>query len=260
MASNISAIKQRIASIESTQKITKAMKLVSLSKLQRYRKDMLEFDAYYQAVSKVSKNFLPFDEVGSDLPKLYLMFMPDLGLCSAYTQGMIRTIQALVKEGDIVMSFGTQGYDVMKKKGVPIINEVCSSEHISLTETVKELNRYLDTHRLIAIVPEYGGSIELEFNQHELHTKIKEARNEVIYDPSFELTSMMLVKQALNSLVRYSFLVSKVSEHTTRRIAMEKATDSAQEMIDDLQLKYNKARQEAITQEIAEIVSGMEVQ
>ena len=260
MASNTGAIKQRIASIESTQKITKAMKLVSLSKLQRYRKDMLEFEAYFKAVSEVSEKFLPFDEVSSELPKLYLLFMPDLGLCSAYTQGMIRTIQGLIETNDIVMSFGTQGYDIMKKKGVPIINDVCSSERISLTEIIKMLNGYLDEYRLIAIVPEYGSSIELEFNQYELHTKVKAARNEVIYDPSFELTSQMLVKQALNSLIRNSFLVSKVSEHTTRRIAMEKATDSAQEMIDDLQLKYNKARQEAITQEIAEIVSGMEVQ
>ena len=237
------------------------MKLVSLSKLQRYRKDMLEFEAYFKAVSDVSENFLPFDESESELPKLYLMFMPDLGLCSAYTQGMIREIQKIIKENDVVMSLGTQGYEIMKKKGVPILNEVQSSERMQLSDLIKELNSYLDDYTLVALVPEYdGGSIDLVFNQYPLQTKIKEARDEVIYDPSFELTSRMLVTQALNSLVRNSFLVSKVSEHTTRRIAMEKATDSAQEMIDELQLKYNKARQEAITQEIAEIVSGMEVQ
>ena len=108
MASNVSAIKQRIRSIRSTQKITQAMKLVSLSKLQRYRKDMVEFEPYYQAVSDVTERFLPFEEAENDLPKMYIMFMPDLGLCSAYTQGMMREITHVLQEGDRVLSFGTR--------------------------------------------------------------------------------------------------------------------------------------------------------
>ncbi len=60
------------------------------------------------------------------------------------------------------------------------------------------------------------------------------------------------------SFIQNAFLISKVSEHTTRRIAMDKATDSAQDMLDELGRRYNRLRQEAITQEISEIVSGME--
>lgn len=259
MASNTSEIKQRITSIGSTQKITKAMKLVSFSKLQRYRRRLDEFAPYYDSVSKASEQFLPFDEALGDHANLYLIFMPDLGLCSAYTQGLMRELHRVIKDGDQIISIGTQFHDFMIKKGLPIVNKTTSSEHADMNKVVKDVSSYLGNHNIISIVPEYLGSVDLTFTHHPLLTKVTSQRDDVIYEPSFTLTAEMLVKQALNSLVRFSFLASKVSEHTARRIAMEKATDSAQDMIDDLQLKYNKARQEAITQEIAEIVSGMEV-
>ena len=144
------------------------------------------------------------------------------------------------------------------KRRYSIVNEMVSSERMHLTDVISDIETYMDDYAIVAIVPEYE-SLDLSFNYYRLKTKVGEAKDDVIYDPSFEETSNMLLRQSLNSLVRHSFLVSKVSEHTTRRIAMEKATDSAQEMIDGLQLQYNKARQEAITQEISEIVSGMEV-
>ena len=259
MASNTSEIKQRITSIGSTQKITKAMKLVSFSKLQRYKRKLDEFAPYFDAVSKASEQFLPFDEELGDHANLYVIFMPDLGLCSAYTQGLMKELHEIVKEGDQIMSIGTQFHDYMIKKGLPIINDVTSSEHAEMNTIVKDITSHIGERNIITVVPEYQGSIDLAFIQHPLLTKVTSERDDVIYEPSFALTAEMLVKQALNSLIRFSFLASKVSEHTARRIAMEKATDSAQDMIDDLQLKYNKARQEAITQEIAEIVSGMEV-
>ena len=259
MASNTSEIKQRITSIGSTQKITKAMKLVSFSKLQRYKRKLDEFAPYYDSVTKASEQFLPFDEELGDHANLYIIFMPDLGLCSAYTQGLMKELHKVVKEGDEVMSIGTQFHDFMIKKGLPILGEATSSERADMNAIVKDVTTYLGERNIITIVPEYKGSIDLVFTHHPLLTKISSQRDDVIYEPSFALTAEMLVKQALNSLIRFSFLASKVSEHTARRIAMEKATDSAQDMIDDLQLKYNKARQEAITQEIAEIVSGMEV-
>lgn len=259
MASNTSEIKQRITSIGSTQKITKAMKLVSFSKLQRYKRKLDEFAPYYDSVTKASEQFLPFDEELGDHANLYIIFMPDLGLCSAYTQGLMKELHKIVKEDDEIMSIGTQFHDFMIKKGLPIVGEVTSSERADMNLIVKDVTTYLGNRNIITIVPEYKGSIDLVFTHHPLLTKVSSQRDDVIYEPSFALTAEMLVKQALNSLIRFSFLASKVSEHTARRIAMEKATDSAQDMIDDLQLKYNKARQEAITQEIAEIVSGMEV-
>ncbi|CAM3601763.1 F0F1 ATP synthase subunit gamma [Erysipelothrix urinaevulpis] len=259
MASNTAGIKQRINSITSTQKITKAMKLVSLSKLQKYRRYLNEFEPYFEAVSGVSDQFLPFEKEHSDLDKLYVIFMPDLGLCSAYTQGLMKQVLATIEDGDEVLTYGTQFHDLMIKKGIPIINDAVSSERLDLDEIVKEVSTYIGKKNIITIIPEYKGSVEMMFNHYPLWTQIKDQRDDVIYEPNFEETSKMLVKQTLNSLIRYSFLMSKVSEHTTRRIAMEKATDSAQDMIEELQRSYNQARQEAITQEISEIVSGMEV-
>ncbi len=259
MASNTSGIKQRINSISSTQKITKAMKLVSLSKLQRYRRQSLEFEPYFKEVSNASDQFLPFEKERSDLANLYIIFMPDLGLCSAYTQGLMRELHSVVKEGDEILSYGTQFHDLMIKKGLPVINDIESSERLDLNDIVKDLSQHIGKKNIITIVPEYKASIDMSFSHYPLWTRVIDQRDDVIYEPSFALASEMLVKQSLNSLIRFSFLMSKVSEHTTRRIAMEKATDSAQDMIDDLQRSYNQARQEAITQEISEIVSGMEV-
>ncbi|MDE8038139.1 F0F1 ATP synthase subunit gamma [Erysipelothrix rhusiopathiae] len=257
---NTSGIKKRIKSITSTQKITKAMKLVSLSKLQRYRDQMSEFKDYYEAVTKVSEQFIHFDEaIIDDTPRLYLVVMPDLGLCSAYTQGLARKLLEVYREDDMVISLGTQAYDFLQTRGVNIINPEVSSERIELHDIIKTINPFVSTHQIVAIIPEYENAMTLEFKLHILNTKSSGRRDDVIYEPSFEEASEMMIKQSLMSLVKFTYLTSKVSEHTTRRIAMEKATDSAQDMIDDLGRKYNRVRQEAITQEISEIVSGMEV-
>ena len=106
-------------------------------------------------------------------------------------------------------------------------------------------------------MPEYKG-LSLEFKKEVLPTKAVQLRDEVIFEPNFKSASDRLITVSLIAMVQNTFFQSKVAEHTTRRIAMEKATDSAQDMLDDLSRQYNKARQEAITQEIAEIVSGME--
>lgn len=257
---NTSGIKKRIKSISSTQKITKAMKLVSLSKLQRYRDQMSEFKDYYEAVTQVSDQFIHFDEstIG-DMPRIYLVVMPDLGLCSAYTLGLARRLLEVYKQDDLVISLGTQAYEFLETRDVKIINAETSSERIELLDIIKMIEPYVATHQIVAIIPEYESAMTLDFNLHILNTKASDRRDDVIYEPSFEEASEMMIKQSLMSLVKYTYLTSKVSEHTTRRIAMEKATDSAQDMIDDLGRKYNRVRQEAITQEISEIVSGMEV-
>lgn len=252
------SIKKRMRSISSTQKITKAMKLVSLSKLQRYKDKQGHFGDYFEAVNHARTRFINFkeNEVGQD--RIFLIIMPDLGLCSAYTQGLIRKLMATITENDEVFVAGTQSYESLLKRGVSIINKPCSSEHIRFEEVFTALEPYIHSHEIVAIVPQYVNAMTLEFQLETLQTQAEAARDDVLYEPNYETVVQMMIQQSLLSLIRHTLLTSKVSEHTTRRIAMEKATDNAQEMIDDLGRKYNKIRQEAITQEISEIVSGME--
>lgn len=255
---NTQAIKKRIRSIKSTQKITKAMKLVSLSKLQRYRDRKGHFEAYYDAVSHATTQFIDFEVATDNKPKLYFVVMPDLGLCSAYTQGNMRKLLSVYKPEDSAVVIGTQSYESLKNKSVTIVNPMQSSEHFELLDAVKLLKPYLATHQIVTIVPDYANALNLEFELHTLPTVVSGARDQVIYEPNFEDVASIMIQQALMALLRHTYLTSKVSEHTTRRIAMEKATDSAEDMIEDLGRKYNRIRQEAITQEISEIVSGME--
>ncbi|MEG0327120.1 MAG: FoF1 ATP synthase subunit gamma [Erysipelothrix sp.] len=257
---NTSALKKRIKTISSTQKITKAMKLVSLSKLQRYKNELGSFKDYYNAVHEISDSFMTADEMEtSSLPKLYFIIMPDLGLCSAYSQGVLKKVREVSSDGDFAYVLGTQNYETLQSLDLKVINKMESSEHFNVNQGIKVISEYLDTHQIIAVVPEYVNMMTMEFHLYELSTANYQMRDDVIYEPNFNEVTLLLKKVSLISLLRFAFLTSKVSEHTTRRIAMEKATDSAQDMIDDLGRQYNRIRQEAITQEISEIVSGMEV-
>lgn len=254
---NTAKIKGRMRSIGSTQKITKAMKLVSLSKLQQYKRRMASFDVYYDALKNSTTKFIGFSKSDDNLPSVYLVFMPDLGLCSSYTNGMVRFLSDHLTDGDSVVLMGTQQYDKLKNAGVDILNPQMTSEKFELEDAMEYLYDRKKTHHICALVPEYKG-LSLDFKKEVLPTKAVQLRDDVIYEPDFTQASNRLISVSLIAMVQNTFFQSKVAEHTTRRIAMEKATDSAQDMLDDLLRQYNKVRQEAITQEIAEIVSGME--
>lgn len=254
---NTAKIKGRMRSITSTQKITKAMKLVSLSKLQQYKRRMASFDVYYDALRDSNTKFIGFSESDKELPSVYLVIMPDLGLCSSYTNGMSRFLVEHLNEGDSVVLIGTQQYDKAKNQGVDVLNPMINSEKFELEDALDYLYERKRSHHICALVPEYKG-LSLEFRKEVLPTKAVQLRDDVIFEPNFTKASDRLISVSLIAMVQNTYFQSKVAEHTTRRIAMEKATDSAQDMLDDLLRQYNKVRQEAITQEIAEIVSGME--
>lgn len=246
-------IKSRMKTIASTQKITSAMKLVSLSKLQTYRTKSMNFEVFNEAVINSSERFIEFVEDENNRPSLFLIFMPDLGLCSAYSNGLLRFLEDNRKENDVLISVGTQGFEKLDT-----LNDILRSEQFKVADVLDLISDRLESHRIVALLGDYHRGMNLDFEAHVLKTRALEGRDDVVYEPSFEANAQMLVRQSLMSFIQNAFLVSKVSEHTTRRIAMEKATESAQEMLDELGRKYNRLRQEAITQEISEIVSGME--
>ena len=138
--SNTTKIKGRMRSITSTQKITQAMKLVSLSKLQQYKRQMASFDVYYDALKDSNTKFIGFSKSDDNLPSVYLVFMPDLGLCSSYTNGMSRFIKQHANKEDSVVLIGTQHYDALGKQDFTILNDVVSSEKFELDDALDYLN------------------------------------------------------------------------------------------------------------------------
>ena len=224
-----------------------------MSKLQQYKKKQDELAPYFREVAKKSGRYGKNQD--SDKRLLYIVFAPDLGLVSAYTNGLLRYIKKLPK-GDFIW-IGTQGYDVAKNNGLHVKNKKSSSEQINLNRFIDRTNEDLKTYEINLIVPSYGGSMSLEFSIDELNVYV-EREDDVVNYPNFEDAEIRFREVVMTAMVYYCYYASKYSEYTTRRIAMESATQNADDMIDDLQLKYNRARQEAITQEISELISGME--
>lgn len=250
---NLNTIKKRIHSIQSTRKITNAMRLVSMSKLQRFKKQQDMLAPYFVEVAKKSRRFgKAFDE---EKKLLYIAFAPDLGLVSAYTNGMLRYIKSL-KKGDLIW-VGSQGYEQAIKNGLKVINKKISSEQIDLAEFIEDTNVYLADYDISLVVPSYGASASLSFALEQLNVYLKKSED-IVYYPNFKDTEIRFRETVMKAMIYYTYYSSKYSEYTTRRIAMETATQNADDMIDDLQLRYNRVRQEEITQEISELISGME--
>lgn len=279
MASNMQSIKRRMKSVESTKKITKAMQLVATSKLRKTRNQLDELKPYYHLVQQTVAEILASNQGNIDNPYLktnekgktvYIVITSSLGLCGGYNANVFKTIASDVQDDDIVYMIGTKGASYL------------SHRNIDYREDYLDLNISLDFKDVVRLV----GELTRQYRKQEI-SKIKIIYTEFVNNLSFvprvvtllpvdvsdfeniEVTSKYTVfepspNEVLNNLIPmylqsviYGYLVESVtSENASRRTSMENATDNAQELIDNLLLKYNQARQTAITNEISEIVAG----
>lgn len=279
MASNKQSIKRRMKSVESTKKITKAMQLVATSKLRKTRNQLDELKPYYHLVQQTVAEILASNQGNIDNPYLktnekgktvYIVITSSLGLCGGYNANVFKTIASDVQDDDIVYMIGTKGASYL------------SHRNIDYREDYLDLNTSLDFKDVVRLV----GELTRQYRKQEI-SKIKIIYTEFVNNLSFvprvvtllpvdvsdfeniEVTSKYTVfepspNEVLNNLIPmylqsviYGYLVESVtSENASRRTSMENATDNAQELIDNLLLKYNQARQTAITNEISEIVAG----
>lgn len=279
MASNMQSIKRRMKSVESTKKITKAMQLVATSKLRKTRNQLDELKPYYHLVQQTVAEILASNQGNIDNPYLktnekgktvYIVITSSLGLCGGYNANVFKTIASDVQDDDIVYMIGTKGASYL------------SHRNIDYREDYLDLNTSLDFKDVVRLV----GELTRQYRKQEI-SKIKIIYTEFVNNLSFvprvvtllpvdvsdfeniEVTSKYTVfepspNEVLNNLIPmylqsviYGYLVESVtSENASRRTSMENATDNAQELIDNLLLKYNQARQTAITNEISEIVAG----
>lgn len=286
MAGSMQAIKRRIKSIESTKKITKAMELVASSKLMKTRKRLDELKPYYLQVRETCSQILATADHGLDSPYLkvneegqiaYVVITSSLGLCGGYNANLIKEIKKRVKDEDYVYTIGTKGYNYFRLHS----NIQPNTEYIDLNSTLEFrdivrlvlelLNRYKkkEIRSIRVIYTEFVNN--LTFTPHttellpvskDVLQKAKESaeRKETLFEPSPEAVLETLIPMYLQAVI-YGFLVESVtSENAARRISMENATDNAEELTDELLLKYNQARQTQITNEVSEIVAGANAQ
>ncbi|MBR2507478.1 MAG: ATP synthase F1 subunit gamma [Bacilli bacterium] len=275
MSQHITQIKNRKKAVSGVKKITNAMKLVSTIKLQKFRNQMAANKIYSDTLSDIlscvysslNEKDRKYFEVNNDVNKnLYIIVSSTLGLCGAYNYNIFEVAEANIKSEDDAIILGKKGISYFKNNEFTKIDGFQDYESINDEKIIQVLSNsvlsaynkgvYREIH---LIYTSYKNSIVFTAKDSCL-LPISPKINENGYGPILEPNGKELLKEILPMYVRsyvYSKLLeSEVCEHASRTNAMSAASDNANEILNKLQLEFNKARQAAITEQITEIVGA----
>ena len=278
---NLREIKGRITSTKSTKQITKAMQMVSSSKLRRaeqnakaYVPDMEKIQDVVGAIASGTKDSgHPMLTARPVKKTAYLVIGSDRGLAGAYNSSILRQVQRTINERHkskdeyVILAVGRVVRDYFVKRDHNVISNVVGLPDQPTFADIKEIARnavgmFIDGtyDELYMYYNHFVSAIASEVTEKKLLplTDIAPASGTASYEfePSGEAILEVLLPQYAESLVYVALLDGKTSEHDSRMTAMKNATDNATDLISDLSFQYNRARQAAITQEITEIVGG----
>ena len=278
---NLKDIRDRIKSVKSIQKVTKAMKMVSAAKMRRAQERMELSRPYSDSLSKVIKNLLP-DVDRSLLPlleireikrKAYIVVSADRGLAGAFNSNVLKVAQKEIDDFGVenvdLFCIGKKARDHFKKRNYNIINSHTDfwsgMEYDSAMMIGRDIIDYFSSSKVdeVHVVYNYFVNVAQQKVKSEvlLPLKYESASNEVsdrLYEPSKKQIVKSLIPKHLNIQMWKYLLESYASEQAARMLSMENATTNAEDMIKNLTLEFNKARQAAITTEMLEIVGGAE--
>lgn len=248
MAKSLSALKKRVRSIETTKKITNTMKLVSMSKFQSYNHKLQEVSVIFDGLKSMGTK-----EEDNSSRKIVLCVVPDLGLISVY----VKQIISLLEKHSIknILWIGTQGYEMVAKSSFEVLNDQVASETITPAQLRNMLTEYMENYEILFVKASISNHSSLSMEMISLSYNLNFEDN-TEYVPNYDHVNNAYKKLMLEYAALYAKTNNKVMEHKLRQINMDKATESAQDMLDHLNNEYHKLRQEKITQEINEIVSG----
>ncbi len=285
-SSNTQDIKRRIKSVTSTEHITNAMKLVSAGKL---RKAKATFEKTNENFHYITHSIAEIFNNSSDVPRHYLLGNREIkttcyiivtsskGLCGGFNSNVIKEAEREILadwEKPVIIAIGNKGKEYFQKRGYDIYSEYLEPpESISFLET-QEMSRPIiemynsgEIDEVVLIYTSFISSLEQEVKNVTLlpfdieqDPDIMQLEKEVEYEPSVEAVFNYLIPKYVEMMVYAAVVESATCEHAARRMAMENATDNAREMLDNLSLYYNRARQSSITDQIIEIVAGSEAQ
>ena len=280
---NLKNIQTQIKSVSSIQKVTKAMKMVAAAKLRRAQERMEQARPYSERLENLIGNLLidadasilPLLETRDDIQKHALLIITsDRGLAGSFNSNIIKKaeeeIDKVGKNNVVLICIGKKCYEYFNSRNYQI--------DYSYSETWNDLNYNQATRIGKGLVSSYlenkfdslsviynyfknTASQEVLYNQllpitFENNDEIK--LNDIIYEPSKKELIQSLVPKFFNTEIWQCLLESFASEQAARMLAMDNATENAKDMISDLKLQFNKARQTAITTEMLEIVGGAE--
>ena len=287
MSGALKEVRNRIKSVQSTQQITKAMKMVSAAKLRRAQDAITQMRPYAQKLQEMLSNIISNSDgdlkmaltVERPIEKvLIIVVTSDRGLCGGYNSNLIKLTRQQIFEkyptqhakGNVaVLPIGKKGYEHFTKNGFKVVDaywdiftglsfdkvqtaakyamDVFASKEIDAVELVYSEFKNAGTQAFIA---------EQFLPVGRLPKKIAEAKADFIFEPSKEVLISELMPKILNTQLYKAVLDGNASEHGARMTAMDKASENANELLKALKLSYNRARQAAITTELTEIVSG----
>ncbi|MBO1004787.1 F0F1 ATP synthase subunit gamma [Pseudogracilibacillus auburnensis] len=276
-------IQSRITSTKKTSQITKAMQMVSAAKLSRAEDNARAFVPYMEKIQEVVTSIAHGSEDVSH-PMLesrpvkrtgYLVITSDRGLAGPYNSSILRAVHNKIKERHqsndefSIIAIGRMGRDFFVKRDMNVILDInglpdqplfadimeITSKAVGMFSdgTFDELYMYY-SHFVSAMTQEVTEKKILPLSD---TAKPSSLRSTYEYEPSAEAILEVLLPQYAESLIYGALLDGKASEHAARMTAMKSATDNASDIIDELTLSFNRARQAMITQEITEIVGGV---
>lgn len=290
---NLKEIKRKIGSVKNTQKTTNAMKLVSSAKLKR-TEELAKRSRVYAAkltelLNEIAQKMQQSNAEGIDNvyfkdvlepKKVDIIFITaDKGLCGGFNSQTIKRTKKLIeefKENNVkvrLRAVGRKGVDFFKFNGVELNDEViglsAAPDFKTASEFISEVaESYVngDTDKIILVHNGYVNMITQEVREEQIlpvdTSKLElntVSTSELEVEPDDDDTLLdALVKRYVEYTMYYSLIDSLAAEHSARMQAMDAATKNAKDMVKVLQVKYNKARQESITTELIEIISGME--
>ena len=283
MAGQLKEVRNRIKSTQSTQQITKAMKMVSAAKLRRAQDAITQMRPYARKLQDMLSNIIGSLEGDMNLALaetrpvnnvLLIVITSDRGLCGGYNANVVKLAKATIAEKYptqkiTIWNIGKKGFESLSKSG---FNTNADFKDIFLNLTFSNVqtaakaamdafaNKEFDAIEII--YSEFKNAATQEFKAEaflpipKIAKKANQKKTDFIFEPQKETLVAELMPKILNTQLYKAVLDANASEHGARMTAMDKASENANELLKSLKISYNRARQAAITTELTEIVSG----
>ncbi len=287
MSGALKEVRNRIKSVQSTQQITKAMKMVSAAKLRRAQDAITQMRPYAQKLQEMLGNIVSNSDgdismaLAAERPverALVIVVTSDRGLCGGYNSNLIKLTKQVIREqyseqnakGNVqVLPIGKKGYEHFAKNGFKVVDQywdIFTNLSFDRVQTAAAYamqafaNKEIDAVTLV--YSEFKNAATQVFAAEpflpvkKVEKKDGQKKADFIFEPGKEVLIAELMPKILNTQLFKAVLDANASEHGARMTAMDKASENANELLKALKISYNRARQAAITTELTEIVSG----
>ncbi|MFA9289864.1 MAG: ATP synthase F1 subunit gamma [Solirubrobacteraceae bacterium] len=279
---NLKEIRNRISSIDSTKQITNAMKMVSAAKLKKAQDAITEMRPYAQKLQELMQNIATtiegdvcreYTEKREINNVLLVVLSSNKGLCGAYNSSVFKEVNKQLNaeyagKKVTLLTIGkkaTQYYrnnNTLDYNSLELVDKPTFKEIVNITNNILMLYLTKEIDKVVVVYNQFKNAgnqivksesiLPVEIN----NSPIKRTASDYIFEPNKEEIILELIPKSIKMQLFKALLDSIASEHGARMTAMHKATDNAQELVNDLKLAYNKARQASITTEILEIIGG----